>query len=267
MPEPADSRPAPASRCVRIFAGRAELAAAAAGEVARTLAAALAARPTASLVLAGGSTPEELYRRLAEGARASCAADLAWERVHLFWGDERAVPPDDPASNYRLARETLLAGRPGRARVHRILGELPPAEAAERYEREIAAALGARPRFDLVLLGVGADGHTASLFPGGEELEASGLATASRGPWPPRDRVSLTLGALSAARKVVFLVAGGERAAAVARVLGGAAEHAPPAARIRAADGETLWLLDRAAAASLEARAEGSGAGHGEGRE
>ncbi len=251
----------PARRRVRIFPDRAALAEAAAGEVRRTLAAALAARPAASLVLAGGSTPAGLYRELAERGRRPA---VAWDRVDLFWGDERSVPPDEPASNYRLARRTLLAGPPGRARVHRIRGELGAAEAAAEYEAAIAGALGAAPRFDLALLGVGADGHTASLFPGGAELAAPGWVTTARAPSPPRERVTLTVAALSASRRVIFLVAGEEKAAAVARILGGASERAGaadaagegagalPAARIRSAEGETLWLLDRAAAAGLE---------------
>lgn len=255
-----------AGRRIRILPDRAALAEAAGEEVGRALAAALAARPTASWVLAGGSTPAAVYRWLAELGRRPA---VDWERVHLFWGDERAVPPDDPASNYRRARETLLAGPPGGARVHRIRGELPAEEAAAEYEAAIAAALGPRPRFDLALLGVGADGHTASLFPGGAELEAPGAVTVSRAPVPPRERISLTLSALSAARRVIFLVAGREKAAAVARILGGgpggagAAERAGPAegadpgaaalpaALVRATEGETLWMLDRVAASGL----------------
>ncbi|HEX2254601.1 MAG TPA: 6-phosphogluconolactonase [Thermoanaerobaculia bacterium] len=263
---------------VRVFPTPEALANAAAAMVAGILREAIAARGRASLVLAGGSTPRPVYRRLAgrgpgdvsagtslpgdgrrgggAGADGSAATFFAvdWRRVEVFYGDERAVPPDDPASNHRMARETLLdhVPVPGEA-VHRVRGELGPEEAAAAYERELVAALGEAPRFDLVLLGLGGDGHTASLFPGdvaGEDRVPPGrLVAAATAPVVPRQRVTLTYRALAAARSVLFLVEGAGKAAMVARVLSG--DLALPATRVRPAAGEPLWFLDAAAAAEL----------------
>jgi 6-phosphogluconolactonase len=259
---------------IHVYASTAALYEAAAERVAADLAAALEGRralrdATASLALAGGSTPRPLYERLAAEPYRSV---VPWGRVEVFWGDERCVPADHPASNYRMAREALLDHVPVAAeRVHRWRGELAPRQAARLYAQELEAVLGRPPRLDLVLLGLGADGHTASLFPAAfaAAVEDGGDGDVSDDPHPgrwtapatapaePRQRVTLTLSTLAAARRVLFLVAGADKAAAVARTLtpptptprGG--EAPTPARRVRPADGDVLWLLDAAAATDL----------------
>lgn len=182
-----------------------------------------------TLVLAGGNTPKPSYELLAE-------SDLRWGRVTVLFGDERCVPPDDPESNYRMARETLL-DRVAPATVHRIPGELGAEEAAAHYDRIVA---GLSP-LDVVLLGAGEDGHTASLFPGHPEVQAKGWAVAvHNAPKPPPDRVSLTLPALQAARHVIVLATGAGKAEAVAKARRGEV----PSGMIAGA----LWLIDSAAA-------------------
>lgn len=187
------------------------------------------------LVLSGGSTPQRLLTRLSD-------EPVEWPRVQVFFGDERCVEPDDPASNYRMAREALLDRVPLREdQVHRIRGEEGPERAATLYEEELAAW----PRLDMVLLGLGGDGHTASLFPGGPELdEARRRVVASRSPAPPRERVTLTLPAINASREAMFVVTGETKAARVAEVLAGSDL---PAGRVRPT-GRLVWLVDRAAA-------------------
>ena len=182
-----------------------------------------------TLVLAGGTTPKRCYELLA-------GAGVRWGRVTVLFGDERCVPPDDPDSNYRMAREALL-DRVAPATVHRIAGELGPDEAAAAYD----GIVGALAPLDVVLLGAGEDGHTASLFPGHPEVQASGFAVGVRNaPKPPPDRVSLTLPALQGARRVIVLATGAGKADAVARARRGEV----PSGMIAGA----LWLLDRAAA-------------------
>lgn len=196
---------------------------------AQTVAGALRGGAT-TLALAGGTTPGAAYEIMA------AMPDVAWGRVTILFGDERCVPPDAPESNYGAAFDALLA-RVRPATVHRIAGELGPDEAALRYDAVVAALAP----LDLVLLGVGEDGHTASLFPGSPALEAQGWATAVRGaPKPPPDRVSLTLGALRGARRVLVLATGAGKAGAVAQARRGAV----PAGRIEHAE----WLIDEAAA-------------------
>lgn len=193
------------------------------------------------LALAGGSTPRDLYRRLA-------GQNLPWTRVQLFWGDERCVPPDDPESNYRMAREALLQAIPiPPANVHRIAGERPPAEAAQAYAQELA---GCGDGLDLAIQGLGAEGHTASLFPDSPALRSErtveAVFVAKLGAW----RITLTPRLLAAAATVMFVVAGEDKAEAVRSVLTGA--HDPrrlPAQALRGA--RCVWLLDRAAAAGL----------------
>lgn len=182
-----------------------------------------------TLVLAGGTTPEKCYELLAE------RSDVRWGRVTVLFGDERCVAPDDAESNYRMAREKLL-DRVSPASVHRIAGELGPDEAAAAYDSIVA---GLAP-LDVVLLGLGEDGHTASLFPGHPELEATGWAVAVRNsPKPPPERVSLTLPALRGARLVMFLATGAGKADAVAKARRGEV----PSGMIANAK----WLIDRAA--------------------
>jgi len=212
---------------VRILDDPAGVAAAAADLVAAAI-----EGGTRSLVLAGGSTPRLAYRLLAE-------RPLAWGGVTALFGDERCVPPWDPESNYRMAKEELL-DRVHPGGVLRMAGELGAEHAAALYD----AVVGAFSPLDLVLLGMGPDGHTASLFPGHPALAAGGTAVAVHGaPKPPPDRVSLTLGALRTARRVVLLVTGADKADALA--LAGRGEV--PAGMIPGAE----YLVDRAAAAGL----------------
>jgi 6-phosphogluconolactonase len=231
---------------VRVFDDAAALAAAAAGAVVEAGAEAIARLGRASLGLSGGRTPIPAYRALAlEPLRSR----LDWARVRIYFADERAVPPGDDASNFRIARETLIdpLGIPPR-NVHRMKGEYPDlAVAVEEYEAHLTEPL------DVLILGVGEDGHVASLFPGSplvaEKVRRVGAVTDSVKP-PPR-RLTLTARALVEARRVVVLASGAEKAGAVARALeGDAAPHDVPARLVRERD----WYLDRAAAAGLAKR-------------
>jgi 6-phosphogluconolactonase len=210
----------------------------------REIVAAMAAAREASrpfvLGLSGGSTPRRLYETLAEDA------SLDWSGVRFFWGDERCVPPDDPASNYRLAHDALLS-RIRAAGVHRMRGEADPETAAREYE----AVLEELGDSDLVLLGIGEDGHTASLFPGSAALDESArLVVPVRAPQgvEPRERLTLTLPALARARRALFLVTGSSKRDILAALReGGAEARRLPAARVRARE-SVSWIADRAAA-------------------
>ena len=216
------------------------LASAAAAEFLRAGREAISARGTFLAALSGGETPRATHSAIAERA-----GEIDWIRVHLFWGDERCVAPDDPQSNYRMARETLLSRVPiPDANVHRWRSELPPAEASALCERELLSAAGTPPVLDFVFLGLGGDGHTASLFPGTDALSIADRSCAanfvpSLGAW----RLTLTYPALNAAREVLFLVEGEGKREIVGKIEAGADY---PAARIRAAT--TSWYMDRAAA-------------------
>lgn len=228
------------------------LARAAAEELAAAAARAVALRGAFTLALAGGSTPRRLYALLADRG-APYRDRIPWARTQVFFGDERPVPPDHPESNYRMAREALLDHVPV-ASVHRIHGEDPAGAAA--YEAELRSffripADGAPPRLDLVLLGLGPDGHTASLFPGTPALdERVRWVVSSFVARLGTRRTTLTLPVLNRAR-VLFLVSGAEKAGALARVLAPpAGEPLLPAARVRP-DGGALWVVDAAAARDL----------------
>jgi len=202
------------------------------------------------VALSGGETPRRTYEVLsAEPYRAR----FPWERVHFHQVDERWLPPEDPLSNLRLLRETLLSRAPvPEANVHFVDTGLPdPEEGARRYEESLRAVFpdppGGFPRFDAVVLGIGKDGHTASLFPGRPETAAGGAwAVATAGGKPPVPRVTLTLPVLSAAAQVVFLVSGGEKARALRGVLSG--DPALPASRVTPARGKVTFLADEPAA-------------------
>ena len=216
-----------------------DFAPAAAAAAARVLADAASARGAASVALAGGSTPRQVYERLAR------RDDVPWHRLHVFFGDERAVPPDDPASNFRMARATLLGHAPIPAeRVHRM--------EAERQDREAAAAEYARllpDPLDLVVLGIGEDGHTASLFPGSPALaERKRRVVAVEGPTAPARRLTITPSVITGAGATLVLAAGREKSGAVARALEGPYDPATCPAQL-ARPG--IWVLDRAAAAEL----------------
>ena len=209
-----------------------------------------------SVALSGGSTPRAVFARLAGDETARLT--VSWRQIDWWWSDERAVPPGDPDSNFRMAFESLLGHVPiDPARVHRLKGEVEPAQAASEYERELRAAFGVSsgeiPRFDLVLLGLGADGHTASLFPGTRAVaERERLVVANDVQAMRAVRLTFTLPLINRARRVTFLVSGAEKAPILARVLEGP-RGALPAQLVSPDDGELVWIVDSAAARDLEA--------------
>ena len=232
-----------------------ELFEAAAELVASTASEAIAERGRFTIALSGGSTPKNLYNLLATNARSS----LPWDRMFFFFGDERHVPPTDPESNYRMANEAMLSKVPvAPGNVFRVEAEKPDAgAAATAYEQTLrkffALEAGQIPAFDLILLGMGPDGHTASLFPGTEALqEKSKLFVANWVEKLKTHRLTLTLPVLNAARCVAFLVSGTDKAPVLKSVLeGDAPGEQYPAKLVRPAQGKLIWLLDRAAASSL----------------
>lgn len=228
---------------VRVHEDGAELARAACALVRARAREALAARGAFHLALAGGSTPRATYTELARSSEPG--ETRAWR---IWFGDERCVPPEHPDSNHRMAHEAWLHGL-APAQVERLRGEAPPAAEAARYAARLEQELGPRPALDLVLLGLGPDGHTASLFPGSPALAATGWVARGRAPKPPEERLTLTFPTLALARTVVFLVAGADKAAALRRALDPHEERQhpgrTPAAEVTA--GELLWLVDRAA--------------------
>jgi 6-phosphogluconolactonase len=209
--------------------------------------AAIAARGRFVVALSGGSTPRPTYHLL---GNETALPTVDWSRVEVLWGDERCVPPDHPDSNYRMAREALLDRvRVPTGQVHRIKGERPPQEAAAAYRKELRTVLGEKGRFDLILLGLGADGHTASLFPGTTAVEERARSVVPvyverLEAW----RVTLTLPILNSARHVIFLVSGAGKADVLARVRQG---ERLPAGMVEPAEGTLTWLADRDAAARL----------------
>lgn len=204
-----------------------------------------------TVALAGGSTPKRLYELLAN-ANEPYREQVSWEKVHFFWGDERHVPPDHPDSNYRMAFETMLARLPVPAKnIHRIKSELADAnEAAHEYEQTLVEFFrlreGQLPRLDLVLLGMGADGHTASLFPNSDVInEKERLVVASWIEKSKSFRITLTPPVLNNAASVIFLVSGAEKAEALREALEG--DYQPerfPVQLIRPTTGNALWLAD-----------------------
>jgi len=235
-----------------------ELFAAAAEEVVRAANEAVAQRGRFTIALAGGSTPKSLYNLLATNARTA----LPWDRMFFFWGDERHVPPTDPDSNYRMADETMLSKIPvAAANVFRMKTENPDAAAvAEDYEQTLRKFFqvepGQVPTFDLILLGMGPDGHTASLFPHTAALqEKSRLVLANWVEKMKTYRITLTLPVLNAGGCVIFLVSGTDKATALHAVL---EEDVPgeqyPAKLVRPRQGKLIWLVDRAAASTLSSK-------------
>lgn len=236
-------------RRVTVLAGDERMAGALADRFAAAAVEAVRARGTFRVALAGGNTPAAAYIRLT-------TMDLPWSAIQVFWGDERPVPPDHPDSNYRMAQDTLLSHVPiPRAHVHRMHGEAQDLEAAAaEYAVELAdtfgmAADGAPPRFDLVLLGMGAEGHTASLFP---DSPALGAQTWVASPFVPElgmRRLTLTPRVINRAAQVVFAVGGANKAGALMAVLHG--ERRPeryPAQVVAPADGTVEWLVEQALA-------------------
>lgn len=220
-------------------------------------AAAIAARGRFTVALAGGSTPAELYRLLAQ---APAREQVDWGRTLVFFGDERCVPPDHPWSNYRMAREALLDRVPlPPGNVYRMAGEQPPEDAATVYAAGLRSAFdlagSTRPRFDLILLGMGDDGHTASLFPDTPALaERRRLVVPNQPPsyvQPAVTRITLTFPTLNAARAVLFLVAGVGKAEKVGAILGRGQPEVLPAGQVQPRQGQLVWLLDQAATSGL----------------
>jgi 6-phosphogluconolactonase len=216
---------------------------------------ALALRPSmegrqVSIALSGGSTPRKMHEMLAE------KPGIDWSKVQVFWGDERTVPPDHEDSNYRMARESLLDRvHIPESNIHRMRGEDDPDLAAEAYEETLRSVLNGTgdeiPRIDVVILGMGDDGHTASLFPGTAALkECKRLVVANRVPQLGTTRLTLTYPMLNAARLVLFLVAGEDKADAARPCLVDE-EDRPPAGLVQPVDGELRWLLDAASASQL----------------
>ena len=254
MSQPASS--ALQARSIRRFADPQSLTEAAADQFVRTAGEAIAARGRFYVALSGGSTPRALYQLLAAKPRHD---QVNWSRVFVFWGDERCVPPTDPESNYRMAREALLFHVPVPAtQVFRMRGEMAdPAAAARLYEidlrRAFALAPHELPRFDLFLLGMGPDGHTASLFPHTDALHVTDrLAVANRVEKLSTTRLTLTVPVINNAQLILFLVAGADKADPLAAVLDGPRRPDDlPAQLVAPTDGQVIWMVDNAAAAKL----------------
>ncbi len=237
---------------IRVLPDPPALADAAARYVVEQAQAAIDARGAFSIALSGGSTPRELHLRLSNPPYVD---QVDWAHVHVFFGDERCVAPDDPRSNYRMADETLLSRVPIPAdQVHRMQGELAPQEAASRYEAELKTFFGNdQPRLDVILLGMGDNGHTASLFPGLTAVhEQQRWVVAEYVAEVSMWRLTLTPAVLNLAREAVFLVAGSGKAAMLQQVLEGPfAPDERPAQIVRPTPGEVVWLVDAAAAEKL----------------
>jgi len=237
-----------------------EIARRAAADVVRSAADAVAARGAFTIALSGGSTPKVLYALLAE--HPSLRNTLPWDKMKVFFGDERHVGPGHADSNFQMATDAMLSKvslRPDQ--VHRIKGEYPDtAQAAAEYEevirREFGLQAGAFPRFDLILLGMGSEGHTLSLFPGTKALNETQRIVTSN--WVGKlcaDRVTLTAPAANNAANVIFMITGADKACALKSVLEG--PHEPdqlPAQMIQPANGNISWLVDEAAGSMLSKR-------------
>ena len=238
---------------IRIFKDLEGLSRAAAELFVEQAATSIAGRKQFLAALNGGSTPNRLFQLLATEYREQ----VEWTKVHVFWGDERCVPPDDPGSSYGQAREILLSHVPiPDTNIHRIKGELDPASASEDYSRvlkEFATPPLDWPRFDLVYLGMGEDGHTASLFPGSPmEIYEPAIPVTAQYQDRPANRVTLTPAVFNTAHLIAFMATGEKKAQTLAEVLGD--RYNPglyPAQRIRPDDGRLIWLVDESAAGKL----------------
>ncbi len=223
------------------------MAEACANEIAERAAKFIGARGVFSLALAGGSTPRSVYESLAK-------RDVDWSKVHLFWSDERCVPPDHQASNFKMTKESLLDRITIPAEnIHRMRGELDPAEGAAAYRAELDAHFGEGgiPRLDLVLLGLGEDGHTASLFPSTDAVKRGDeLVIENYVPLKDAWRLTFTYPLINGARRVFFLVTDERKASAVKEVIE-SPKSLLPASAVRPISGELHWYLDQAAASKL----------------
>ncbi|MEE9553573.1 MAG: 6-phosphogluconolactonase [candidate division Zixibacteria bacterium] len=201
--------------------------------------------------LSGGNTPRVIYQRLAEEPYKS---GIPWNRIHLFWGDERCVPPQHPDSNFGMVSESLLSriSIPGK-NVHRLKGENRPDEEAEAYEKEIRKIVpkskSGIPRFDWIFLGLGTDGHTASLFPGSKSLEETKrICVAAIHPESGRKRITCTLPLINNAARISIFITGKDKGEIVAEILKGKEGHVKyPAAMIGPSDGILEWWMDKSA--------------------
>ncbi|CAN5868053.1 6-phosphogluconolactonase [soil metagenome] len=237
---------------LKVYENKFELAHAAAGEFVELANSAIGDSGRFAVALAGGSTPEATYALL---ATEEFVGEVDWTKVHVFFGDERTVPPDDEDSNYRMAREALLA-YVSPASVHRMKGEMLPDEAAMEYEEELREFFGASeepPEFDLIQLGIGDDGHTASLFPNTPALDVIDRWVAQN-PVSKLEtvRITLTIPVLKAAKAVSFLVAGEGKAEALKKVLEEDADPRDYPSKFVQPAGELNWMVDKAAAGKLE---------------
>lgn len=237
-------------RKIEVFATAAEIIEKAAELIAEKLSGALKKKDRASLVLSGGSTPKALYELLAS---EKYRGKISWKNILIFFGDERCVPPDDPQSNYKMAREALLSKMPiAEENVFRMKGELPPEAAAAQYEAAIKNSLGHDPHFDIVLLGIGADGHTASLFPGTDALqETEKLVTANYIEKLNASRITLTFRVINTSQNVIFLAAGKEKAEVIGKIFEKKDTPFLPAQMVDPAGGTIFWMLEKAAAAAI----------------
>jgi len=233
----------------QIFQTKSELVTATVKVITETIRTAELDNRTCAIALSGGSTPKDVYAALAQ------KPEINWSAVRLYWGDERMVPPDHADSNYRMTKEALLdhIAIP-EENIFRIKGELPPEKAAEDYERKLAQSFNSNPPvFDLILLGLGEDGHTASLFPDTEILnERRRTAAAVFVPKLDTWRVSLTFPVLNQAKEVLFLVAGESKADMVKQILEDPkSDFSRPASMVSPVDGKLTWFLDSLAARML----------------
>jgi len=237
---------------IQIYADPKELARGAAQEFVARGVEAVAQGESFTVALSGGSTPKLLYQLLADGDEPF-RDRVPWRETHFFWSDERNVPPDHPDSNHRMTNEAMLAHVPvPPGNIHRIHGEKPDVtEAAGDYERNLIEVTEATlPRLDLILLGLGPDGHTASIFPGSEVLHETQHLVAA--PWVAKlntYRITMTLPLLNNAASILFLVSGAEKAEIVREVLEGPKQY--PAQYVKPTNGELLWLLDKDSAKDL----------------
>jgi 6-phosphogluconolactonase len=249
--------PAPAQRDIRILADPAAITRRAADEFVKAASDAVAKNGVFNVAFAGGSTPKSLYALLADDP--AYRSKIAWDKMRVFFGDERHVPPDNSESNFRMASEALFSkGLLKPEQIARIKGEYPDTEkAALEYEQVLRAYFqlkdGEYPRFDLVLLGMGDEGHTLSLFPGTKALHASGRIVVRN--WVGKfytERITLTAEAVNHASRVMFLITRADKAPALKAVLEGPYEPEQlPAQFIQPASGNALWLIDRDAAKML----------------
>jgi len=239
---------------LKIVADPAALYAEGAQEFTRSAESAIARRGRFSVALSGGNTPRGVYSLLAEQAKVA----LAWDKIYVFFGDERSVPPDNPDSNYRMARESLLSKVPIPAgNVFRVAAELPPDQAADQYEHQIREFFhltsDSWPRFDLILLGIGECGHTASLFPASKALEEhSKLVVANWVEKFSTYRITFTYPVLNHAQEVSFLVSGQGKAEILRDIFDPSTKNSYPAQAVRPETGRLLWIVDRDAAGLLD---------------